>query len=88
MTNATSEMNGLGNANPFPSDQRPDVQTLTYEAAREELVSIVRTLESGSASLEQTMQLWERGEALAARCQSVLDEAASRLEKAGEANPQ
>lgn len=80
MANGSNEANG--SAAPFNPGERPDPSTLSYEAAREELINIVRTLESGSASLEQTMELWERGEALAARCQSVLDEAASRVEKA------
>ena len=37
-------------------------QTLTYEAARDELVEVVRRLESGGASLAESMELWQRGE--------------------------
>lgn len=59
-----------------------DPQTMGYEAARDELVSIVRQLESGQAPLEDTIALWERGEALAARCRAILNDAQSRLEKA------
>ena len=56
-----------------PTDQLPDPQSLGYEAARDELVRIVQTLESGQAPLEDTLTLWERGEALAARCSQILD---------------
>lgn len=60
----------------------PDVQTLGYERARDELVGIVRALESGQAPLEDTLALWERGEALAGRCRAILDAAQSRLTRA------
>ena len=59
---------------------RPDPTGLPYEAARDELVEIVRRLESGSTDLEESLALWERGEALAARCQEVLDGALERLD--------
>lgn len=59
-----------------------DVDTLSYEQARDALLDVVRTLETGSATLEESMALWERGEALAARCQRWLDGARERLEKA------
>ncbi len=42
-------------------------QALTYEQARDELVAVVAQLESGGVPLEQSLALWERGEALAAR---------------------
>lgn len=57
-----------------------DPATLPYEAARDELVDVVRRLESGSTDLEESLALWERGEALAARCQQVLDGALQRLD--------
>jgi len=57
----------------------PDVATLSYEQAREELQDVVRRLETGAATLEESMELWERGEALAARCQEWLDGARERL---------
>ena len=50
----------------------------TYEAAREELVEVVRKLETGGAPLAEAMALWKRGEELAAICQDHLD-AARRL---------
>ena len=56
-----------------------DVAQLSYEQAREELVSVVQRLEAGQVPLEDALALWERGEALAARCQSWLDEARARL---------
>lgn len=56
-----------------------DVQQMPYEAARDELVAIVRALEGGSAPLEETLGMWERGEALAARCQQILDAAETKL---------
>jgi len=54
----------------------------TYEEAREELADIVRRLESGGGTLEESLTLWERGEALAAICQEWLDGARARLDKA------
>ena len=56
-----------------------DVARLSYEQAREELVAVVQRLEVGQVPLEEALGLWERGEALAARCQSWLDEARNRL---------
>ena len=46
----------------------PAPESLSYEAARDELIAIVKTLESGQAPLEDTLAMWERGEALATRC--------------------
>lgn len=53
---------------------------LTFEQAREELAGVVRQLEAGGLSLEDSLALWEKGEALAARCQAWLDEARARLD--------
>ena len=61
------------------SDANADVATLSYERAREELVSVVQRLEAGQVPLEEALTLWERGEALAARCQAWLDDARTRL---------
>lgn len=55
---------------------------MTYEAAREELIEVVRRLESGGSNLEESLALWERGEKLAQICQSWLDGAKQRLEAA------
>jgi len=54
----------------------------TYEQAREELVEVVRALEAGGATLEESLALWERGEALTAICQEWLDGAKQRLDAA------
>ena len=61
------------------SDANADVATLSYERAREELVSVVQRLGAGQVPLEEALTLWERGEALAARCQAWLDDARTRL---------
>ena len=57
-------------------------QTLTYEAARDELVEVVRRLESGGASLAESMELWQRGEKLADLCQGFLDGAREQVSAA------
>jgi len=62
--------------------QLPDVDSLSYEDARDELVQVVARLEAGGEPLEASLALWERGEALAARCQTWLDGARERLEAA------
>lgn len=59
-----------------------DGPELTYEAAREELVEVVRALESGGTNLEESLALWERGEHLAQVCQRWLDGARKRLDEA------
>ena len=63
----------------MPADVNADVSALGYEQARDELVSVVARLEAGAQSLEESLALWERGEALAARCQEWLDGARQRL---------
>ena len=55
------------------------VSDLSYEQARDELIQVVSELEQGSATLEQSLALWERGEALAARCEEWLLGAKARL---------
>ena len=60
----------------------------SYEAARDELADVVRQLEQGGATLEQSLALWERGEALAKVCQSWLDGARARLDAALSADGQ
>jgi exodeoxyribonuclease VII small subunit len=54
-------------------------QPLSYEAAREELLDVVRQLEAGGLPLEKSLALWERGEELAQICQNWLDGARARL---------
>lgn len=71
------------------STERPadttDIADLSYEAARDELVAIVARIEGGSVSLEESMALWERGEALAAHCQAKLDQAQDQLDRGASA---
>ena len=59
-----------------------DIDQLGYEQAREQLVEIVSKLETGGTTLEESLQLWERGEALATRCENWLDGARERLDAA------
>ena len=51
----------------------------SYEQARDELTDIVRRLEAGGVTLEESLALWERGEELARICQELLDGAKARL---------
>lgn len=57
-----------------------ETDELTYEQARAELVEVVQKLENGGTTLEESLALWERGEALATRCQTWLDGARERLD--------
>ena len=61
--------------------------TPTYEQAREELAEVVRRLEAGGLSLEESLSLWERGEELARLCQHWLDRARERLAAAAPDEP-
>ncbi|MFC7376831.1 exodeoxyribonuclease VII small subunit [Brachybacterium sp. GCM10030267] len=68
---------------PKEDQQLPaDIAELSYEAARDQLVEVVRRLESGQGGLEDSIGLWERGEMLARRCQQWLDGARERLDEA------
>jgi exodeoxyribonuclease VII small subunit len=60
----------------------PDLTTLGYEQARDELMDVVRRLETGGLTLEESLAAWERGEALAKHCQAKLDGARARLDAA------
>ncbi len=64
-------------------DPNADVAALSYERARDELVDIVARLENGSAGLEESMGLWQRGEVLAAHCATWLDAAEARVSAGG-----
>lgn len=55
---------------------------LGYEEARDQLIEVVRELESGGLSLEQSLALWERGERLARLCERHLEGARERIEAA------
>lgn len=59
-------------------------EELSYEAARDELVAVVRTLEQGGTGLEESLALWQRGEELARICQRRLEGAREQLAAAQE----
>lgn len=63
-------------------------QPIPYETAREELIEVVRRLEAGGITLEESLALWERGEELAKTCQAWLDGARQRLDAAVESEDQ
>jgi exodeoxyribonuclease VII small subunit len=59
----------------------PDIGTLSFEKAIEELELIVKRLEEGKVPLEESVAIYERGEALKQRCESLLRQAEARVEK-------
>ena len=63
------------------TEPEPDVAGLGYEQARDELAEVVRRLEAGGLSLDDAVALWERGEALARRCEDQLAGARERVQK-------
>lgn len=65
-----------------------DVSSLSYEQARDDLIRVVDQLERGGTTLEESLTLWERGEALAARCEQWLIGARERLDAARQGNEQ
>jgi exodeoxyribonuclease VII small subunit len=65
-----------------------DPASPSYEAARDELAEVVRKLEAGGVTLEESLALWERGEELARVCQGWLDGAKARLDAALAERPQ
>lgn len=69
MTSKTDEATG-------PAD------ALGYEQARDELIDVVRRLETGGTTLEESLALWQRGEELAKVCRRWLDGARARLDAA------
>lgn len=58
-----------------------DVSALPFEKALAELETIVQRLEKGDVALEESIQIYERGEALKRRCEALLREAEARVEK-------
>jgi exodeoxyribonuclease VII small subunit len=66
-------MNGNG--------ERAAVESLGYEQARDELAEVVRALEAGGIGLDESVALWERGEALARRCEQQLAGARERVQQ-------
>jgi len=66
----------------------PTEPTTSYEQARDELADVVRRLEAGGLTLEESLALWERGEQLAQLCQHWLDRARERLAAAAPSEDQ
>lgn len=62
-------------------DQTAEIASLTYEQARDQLTEIVDQLQSGTSTLQESLTLWERGEALAQHCDAILAAAAVRIDK-------
>ena len=62
--------------------------SVSFEAARDELDSIVRTLEAGGLSLEESLNLWDRGEQLATVCEQWLESARVRIQASAQAEHQ
>lgn len=65
-----------------PEAEHPEVAGLGYEQARDELTEVVSKLEAGGLTLEDSLALWERGEALASVCERHLAGARERVENA------
>lgn len=65
----------------FSVAKTDDIEQMSYEQARDELVAVVTKLEAGGAPLEESLALWQRGEALADRCERWLDGASAKLEE-------
>ena len=66
-------------ADPRPAKGSKGSETLSYEQARDKLAAVVKRLEAGGLTLEQSLELWERGERLATVCGEWLDGARARL---------
>ncbi|MFC8442409.1 exodeoxyribonuclease VII small subunit [Streptomyces griseoincarnatus] len=64
------------------TEQTAVAEALGYEQARDELIEVVRRLEAGGTSLEESLALWEQGEELAKVCRRWLDGARARLDAA------
>jgi exodeoxyribonuclease VII small subunit len=63
------------------TEARPDIATMPFEAALAELERIVDQLEKGAVALDESITLYERGEALKKRCDELLKNAEMRIEK-------
>lgn len=63
------------------ADALSDVKEMRFEQALSALEGIVRRLEEGQVELEESIKIYERGEALKAHCEKLLKEAETRIEK-------
>src|SRR6266581_2216467 len=77
-TDRVGIVTGSADTVPKGADRTPR-ETLTYEQARDKLAAVVKRLETGGLTLEQSLELWERGERLATVCGEWLDGARARL---------
>ena len=66
---------------PTAAPARPDPATLSFEEARDALARVVHRLQEGTDSLQEALDLWEWGEALAGRCEEFLAAATARVER-------
>lgn len=64
-----------------PAANHADIKTMSFETALKELETIVGRLEKGDVALEESIIIYERGEALKAHCDSLLKQAEARVEK-------
>jgi exodeoxyribonuclease VII small subunit len=62
------------------AEKKNDISELSYEQARDELTRVLNELEAGSVTLEDSMKLWERGEALAKQCEALLAGARKKID--------
>ena len=75
----SAEAEPTGNGGTQPAADSGPAAALSYEQARDQLTEVVRRLEGGGLTLEQSLDLWERGERLAAICEQWLEGARARL---------
>ena len=68
------------------TDSQIPVSELSYEQAREQLVAAIGQLEAGKLGLEESLEVWQRGEELAKHCQAFLDRAKARLDQVTQAD--
>src|SRR3974390_3424153 len=78
MTLATDRVGVVTGGEKDRADAAPR-EPLSYEQARDKLAAVVKRLEAGGLTLEQSLELWERGERLATVCGEWLDGARARL---------
>ncbi|TCD54445.1 exodeoxyribonuclease VII small subunit [Alloscardovia theropitheci] len=74
--------------NHLTPEQIKEIESLTYEQARDQLVEVVQKLEAGGLELNQAVQQWELGEALSRHAQSLLDDVARKLNEVQESQAQ
>jgi exodeoxyribonuclease VII small subunit len=75
----SAEAGPAGSGGTQPAGDGGPSAALSYEQARDQLTEVVRRLEGGGLTLEQSLDLWERGERLAAVCEQWLEGARARL---------